>query len=370
MYPEVRAAVEADAGPDLTAPGFDIAAHREEVRLANLRQPREDVASVADLDADGVRCRLYTPADALPGLVVHAHGGGFVLNDIDVHDGICRRFANRGRRAGAERRLPPPARGDVPGRARRPRHGGRLAAPRGPRPGRAVRRPRRLRRRQPRAGGGAPQPGLLRRRRARLPLPRPARRASRRGSRRRTRASTRPRPTGTGSSTPAARPTSTTPTSPRSSPTGCTPCRRPSSPPRSTTRCATRARSSPGCSPRPAWRPSASAASARPTASGATPTSPRPSRSCARWRAGSTSTSAAEPVAPAIALHFHPGWGYGAGDGARGDGRGRRYRSQWVTGTSNGGLTAAFRRVEPTRRPVRRLAAASGRPTCACDPRP
>ncbi len=98
MYPDVRAAVEADTSPDLRAPGFDLAAHREEVRLDNLRQPREDVAAVEDVDADGVRCRLYTPADALPGLVVHAHGGGFVLNDIDVHDGICRRFTNRVRR--------------------------------------------------------------------------------------------------------------------------------------------------------------------------------------------------------------------------------------------------------------------------------
>lgn len=99
MYPEVRAAVEADTGPDLTAPGFDLAAHREEARLANLRLPREDVASVEDVDADGVPCRLFVPADPRPGLVVHAHGGGFVLNDVDVHDGICRRMANRGRRA-------------------------------------------------------------------------------------------------------------------------------------------------------------------------------------------------------------------------------------------------------------------------------
>ena len=98
MYPEVRAAVGADAGPDVSAPGFDIAAHREDVRRFNLRQPREDVASVEDLDADGVPCRLFTPADPLAGLVVHAHGGGFVHNDVDVHDGICRRFANRLRR--------------------------------------------------------------------------------------------------------------------------------------------------------------------------------------------------------------------------------------------------------------------------------
>ena len=111
MYPEVRAAIEADDSPVLSAPGFDIAAHREEVRRLNLREEREDVALVEDVDADGVRCRLYTPADALPGLVVHAHGGGFVLNDVDVHDGVCRRLANRGRRPvlSVDYRRPPEA---------------------------------------------------------------------------------------------------------------------------------------------------------------------------------------------------------------------------------------------------------------------
>ena len=111
MYPEVRAAVEADDSPVLSAPGFDIAAHREEVRRLNLREEREEVALVEDVDADGVRCRLYTPADALPGLVVHAHGGGFVLNDIDVHDGVCRRLANRARRRvlSVDYRRPPEA---------------------------------------------------------------------------------------------------------------------------------------------------------------------------------------------------------------------------------------------------------------------
>lgn len=99
MYPQVRAAVAADASPDLRAPGFDIPAHREQVRQANLALPREEVAAVEEVDADGVPCRLFTPADALPGLVVHAHGGGFVLNDVDVHDAVCRRMANRGRRA-------------------------------------------------------------------------------------------------------------------------------------------------------------------------------------------------------------------------------------------------------------------------------
>lgn len=98
MYPEVRAAVAADATPDFRAEGFDLAAYREKVRLFNLAQPREDVADARDVDADGVPCRLFTPHDATDGLVVHLHGGGFVFNDIDVHDGVCRRLANRSRR--------------------------------------------------------------------------------------------------------------------------------------------------------------------------------------------------------------------------------------------------------------------------------
>jgi acetyl esterase len=111
MYPEVRAAVEADDSPDLTQPGFDITAHREHVRKLNLEQPREDVSGVEDVGADGVPCRLYTPTDPLPGLVLHAHGGGFVLNDVDVHDGVVRRFANRVRRRvlSVDYRRPPEA---------------------------------------------------------------------------------------------------------------------------------------------------------------------------------------------------------------------------------------------------------------------
>ncbi|MDZ5660181.1 alpha/beta hydrolase [Nocardioides sp. zg-1308] len=111
MYPEVRTAVEADTGMVVTDPGFDIPAQREQARAAALAEPREDVASVEEVDADGVRCRLYTPADALPGVVVHAHGGGFVLNDVDVHDGVCRRLTNRARRRvlSVDYRRPPEA---------------------------------------------------------------------------------------------------------------------------------------------------------------------------------------------------------------------------------------------------------------------
>ncbi|HEU4812337.1 MAG TPA: alpha/beta hydrolase [Nocardioides sp.] len=96
LYPESRRAVEEAAGQQpVWAAGFDIDASRAEARAAALAEPRETVADVRDLDADGVPCRLYRPVDAAPGLVVHLHGGGFVFHDIEVHDAGARRLANR-----------------------------------------------------------------------------------------------------------------------------------------------------------------------------------------------------------------------------------------------------------------------------------
>jgi acetyl esterase len=96
LYQEARAAVEAAA---LEIPvwteGYDVAAARDDARAAALREAPEDVAEVVDLDADGVRVRLFRPEGADPGLVVHLHGGGFVFHDVDVHDRPCRRLANR-----------------------------------------------------------------------------------------------------------------------------------------------------------------------------------------------------------------------------------------------------------------------------------
>jgi acetyl esterase len=47
--------------------------------------------------AGPLRYRSYTPRDAarepLPGLV-YFHGGGFVIGDLDTHDGLCRQLAN------------------------------------------------------------------------------------------------------------------------------------------------------------------------------------------------------------------------------------------------------------------------------------
>ncbi len=96
LFPESRRAVEQSAGdvPAYTE-GYDLGAARAEARALAAEEAREDVAEVRDVDADGVRCRLYTPEGAGAGVVVHLHGGGFVFHDIDVHDASARRLANR-----------------------------------------------------------------------------------------------------------------------------------------------------------------------------------------------------------------------------------------------------------------------------------
>jgi acetyl esterase len=116
LFPESRRALEASAGDTpVWTDGYDIAAARAEARRVAADEPRENVAEVADVDADGVPARLYTPVstgsttDPVPGVVVHAHGGGFVFNDVEVHDASARRLANRTglRVLSVDYRLPP-----------------------------------------------------------------------------------------------------------------------------------------------------------------------------------------------------------------------------------------------------------------------
>src|SRR3954470_5251329 len=95
LYPAARAAVDACADElHVADPAFDIEASRAAAREAAALEPGEPVDEVTDVDADGVRCRLYRPAGP-DGLVLHLHGGGFVFHDIDVHDAAARRLANR-----------------------------------------------------------------------------------------------------------------------------------------------------------------------------------------------------------------------------------------------------------------------------------
>ncbi len=93
LFPQARRAVAA-AAAEPPVWETDIAVAREQARALAAEQPRQPVAEVADVDADGVRCRLYVPAERRPGVIVHLHGGGFVFHDVDVHDAAARRLAN------------------------------------------------------------------------------------------------------------------------------------------------------------------------------------------------------------------------------------------------------------------------------------
>ena len=57
------------------------------------------IGSVKDLRAGNVPMRMYTPlrAGKAPlAALVYFHGGGFVIGDLETHDGLCRQFANDG----------------------------------------------------------------------------------------------------------------------------------------------------------------------------------------------------------------------------------------------------------------------------------
>lgn len=96
LFPESRRALELTAGETpVWTDGYDIDAARAQARATAAAEPREDVVDVRDLDADGVPVRLYRPAGARDAVVVHLHGGGFVFNDVEVHDAAARRLANR-----------------------------------------------------------------------------------------------------------------------------------------------------------------------------------------------------------------------------------------------------------------------------------
>ena len=123
LTPQSREAVRASQlQPSVTDPGYSWEDERRADREAALAAGREHVAHVSEHvavvegsagwagRAGGVPVRFYRPGEgAPPGLVLHLHGGGFVLNDVEVHDASVRRFANRSGMAmlSVEYRRPP-----------------------------------------------------------------------------------------------------------------------------------------------------------------------------------------------------------------------------------------------------------------------
>lgn len=56
----------------------------------------EEVHEIRDVQAGSIPCRLYRPsAHTNLGLLVFFHGGGWVIGDLNSHDGVCRSLANK-----------------------------------------------------------------------------------------------------------------------------------------------------------------------------------------------------------------------------------------------------------------------------------
>lgn len=107
MDPHLKAMLEALAAQtagqempplDMIPPPM-VRANYQMQRVATNQGAPKDVAT-RDLQIDGaagpIPARLYTPAGApatTPGLV-YFHGGGFVIGDLESHDGHCRRLAS------------------------------------------------------------------------------------------------------------------------------------------------------------------------------------------------------------------------------------------------------------------------------------
>jgi acetyl esterase len=95
LHPQIATMLDfmAQAG----MPGLDemtLEQARAGMTLADPNATVEAVHEVRDLDAGGVAARLYHPSPEVTGLLVYFHGGGWVIGDLESHDGTCRSLAN------------------------------------------------------------------------------------------------------------------------------------------------------------------------------------------------------------------------------------------------------------------------------------
>ncbi|GLZ36423.1 alpha/beta hydrolase [Actinokineospora sp. NBRC 105648] len=92
LHPQVRAL---SSGSLVLTPDT-LAAARAALSLGTLADagPGTEIAQVSDVDADGVRVRLYLPNEsAVSPIAVYLHGGGWVNGSLNSHDAVCRYLA-------------------------------------------------------------------------------------------------------------------------------------------------------------------------------------------------------------------------------------------------------------------------------------
>ncbi len=96
----VLAALSSAAAPDPWT--IDPVVFRAQVRAMRVAAPEVPIGGVEDRRIPGpggrIPVRVYTPRARPPGplpALAFFHGGGFVIGDLDSHDGVCRELANR-----------------------------------------------------------------------------------------------------------------------------------------------------------------------------------------------------------------------------------------------------------------------------------
>jgi acetyl esterase/lipase len=90
LHPQARAALGAQLRAPLTVSNLvDVRRSMADATLAEVG-PGPQVETVIDVDAGGVPARLYRGGAGPAPVILFAHGGGWVMGDLDTHDGLCR----------------------------------------------------------------------------------------------------------------------------------------------------------------------------------------------------------------------------------------------------------------------------------------
>jgi len=91
LHPQARAALQVQRRAPLTLSGVEAMRQSMVDAIADEAGAGPALDSVSDVDAGGVRVRVYGRARGP--FLVYAHGGGWVLGDLDTHDALCRHLA-------------------------------------------------------------------------------------------------------------------------------------------------------------------------------------------------------------------------------------------------------------------------------------